>query len=68
MTDPQIMEILEVLKSLPPEKVADVKTFACMLRDRYGKFAAVDENDAWTPEDFRDVAHASLKCLEEMSI
>ncbi|MBS1792926.1 MAG: hypothetical protein JSS81_03685 [Acidobacteria bacterium] len=68
MTDPQILEILEVLKSLPPEKVADVKTFACMLRDRYGRSAAREESDAWTAEDLGEVVVASMNYLEEMSI
>lgn len=37
MTDTQTLEILDVLKSLPSEKVGEVKDFAVFLRERYGK-------------------------------
>lgn len=60
MTETQTLEILDVLKSLPSEKIAEVKDFAVFLRERYGKSEDVDESDEWTDEDLRDAANASL--------
>ena len=65
MTDTQTLEILEVIKSLPAEKVAEVKDFAIFLRERYGKTEMVDESDEWTDEDLRDVTIASLRYADE---
>ncbi len=59
MTDIQTLEILDVLKTLPSEKVAEVKDFAVFLRERYGKSETIDESDEWTNEDLQDVANAS---------
>lgn len=65
MTDTQTLEILEVIKSLPAEKVAEVKDFAIFLRERYGKTDIVDESDEWTDEDLKDFAIASFNYFEE---
>lgn len=65
MTDSQTLEIIDVLKSLPSEKVAEVKDFAVFLRERYGKSEGVDESDEWTDEDLRDVTIASLRYFDE---
>jgi len=65
MTETQTLEILEVLKSLPPQKIAEVKDFAVFLRERYGKAEIVDESDEWTEEDLRDVTIASLRYADE---
>lgn len=65
MTDTKTLEILEVIKSLPAEKVDEVKDFAVFLRERYGKNEVVDESDEWTDEDMRDFAIASFRYLEE---
>lgn len=59
MTDSQTLEILDVLKNLPSDKVAEVKDFAVFLRERYGKSETVDESDEWSEEDLRDAAGAS---------
>jgi hypothetical protein len=67
MTDSQTLEILDVLKSLPPEKVAEVKDFAVFLRERYGKSESVDESDEWTEEDLQDAANASISYAGEES-
>ncbi|CAN5797633.1 hypothetical protein BH20ACI4_BH20ACI4_01220 [soil metagenome] len=66
MTDPQTLEILDVLKSLPSEKIVEVKDFAVFLRDRYGKIETIDESDEWTDEDLKDVTSASLNYVEEV--
>jgi hypothetical protein len=65
MTDTQTLEILEVIKSLPAEKVDEVKDFAIFLRERYGKPEIIDESDEWTDEDLRDVTIASLRYADE---
>jgi hypothetical protein len=67
MTDSQTLELLDVLKSLPSEKVAEVKDFAVFLRDRYGKSEGVDESDEWTDEDLHDAANASVNHAGEES-
>jgi hypothetical protein len=67
MTESQTLEIIDVLKSLPSEKVAEVKDFAIFLRERYGKIETFDESDEWSDEDLQDVANASIKYAEEGS-
>lgn len=66
MSDSQALEILDVLKSLPAEKVAEVKDFAVFLRERYGKNETVDESDEWTDEDLNDFALASFAYLDRI--
>ena len=65
MTDSQTLEILDVIKSLPAEKVDEVKDFAIFLRERYGKAENIDESDEWTDEDLKDLALASFRYFEE---
>lgn len=67
MTDTQTLEILDVLKSLPSEKVSEVKDFAVFLRERYGKNDIIDESDEWTDEDLRDVTNAALNYSDEVN-
>ncbi len=54
MSETQTLEIINVLKSLPSEKVVEVRDFAIFLRERYGKEVIIDENDEWTDEDMKD--------------
>lgn len=54
MTDTQTLEILDVLKSLPSEKVGEVKDFAVFLRERYGKSEKTDESVGGTEADLRN--------------
>ena len=65
MNETQTLEILEVIKSLPAEKIDEVKDFAVFLRERYGKSEIVDESDEWTEEDLRDVTNASFRHFDE---
>ena len=65
MTDTQTLEILEVIKSLPSERVDEVKDFAIFLRERYGKSEVIDESDEWTDEDLNDFALASFAYFEQ---
>ena len=67
MTSLETIEILDVLKTLPSEKVNEVKDFAIFLRERYGKPPIIDENDEWTDEDLQDVTNASHSYSEEVN-
>lgn len=70
MTNTQTLEILDVLKTLPAEKIDEVKDFAVFLRERYGKSEEAeifDESDEWTEEDLRDFSNASLRYADEVS-
>lgn len=67
MTNTQTLEILEVIKSLPAEKIDEVKDFAIFLRERYGKSEIIDESDEWTDEDLQDISNASLNYDDEVS-
>ena len=67
MSETQTLEILEVIKSLPSDKVDEVKDFAIFLRERYGRSEIIDESDEWTDEDLQDIANASLSYSEEVS-
>ncbi len=66
MTKTQTLEIFDVLKSLPSEKVTEVRDFALFLRERYGRSEVIDESDEWTEEDLRDVTIASLRYADEL--
>ena len=61
MTRTQTLEILDVIKSLPAQKIDEVKDFAIFLRERYGKVEIVDESDEWTDEDLNDLSFASFQ-------
>jgi len=65
MTETKTLEILDVLKTLPSEKVDELRDFAIFLRERYGKNEIVDESDEWTDEDLRDITIASLRYADE---
>lgn len=65
MSDTQTLEILDVLKTLPSEKIAEVKDFAVFLRERYGKTETIDESDEWTDEDLQDVTTSALNYAGE---
>ena len=59
MTNTQTLEILEAIKTLPSEKVDEVKDFAVFLRERYGKNEAIDESGEWIDEDLQDISNTS---------
>jgi hypothetical protein len=65
MTNTQTLEILDVLKNLPSEKVDEVKDFAIFLRERYGKNEIIDESDEWTDEDLREAVNTTLSYVDE---
>ena len=55
LTKQQAEEILHALTSLPPEKVAEVQDFIFFLKEGYSQEKAIDESDAWTEENLRDL-------------
>ena len=65
MTKTLALEIIETLKTLPPEKIAEVRDFALFLREQHNKTQNIDYSDEWTDEDMRDVTTASLRYADE---
>ncbi len=65
MTYTQTIEILNVLKTLPPEKLDEVKDFAVFLHERYGNPEILDESDEWSDEDLRDFSKATFEYFEQ---
>ena len=68
MSDSQTLEILKDLKTLPSDKVEQVREFIAFLRERYGKNEIVDESDEWTDEDLDDFAVASFTYFEQTEL
>ena len=64
LTRERAEEILRTLASMPSEKVAEVEDFALFLKARCGPESEVDEDDAWSEEDLRDVTLAVLAHAE----
>ena len=60
----QAEEILRALSALPAEKVSEARDFILFLRARYGR-QTVDESDAWTDEDLRDLTAAAAGYAEQ---
>lgn len=66
MTDTQTLEIVNLLKTLPAEKIDEVKDFALFLRERYGKTEIIDYSDEWTDKDLKDLSLDTFSRLEQM--
>ena len=60
LTKKQAEEILRNLTTLPPEQVVEVQDFVSFLKERYKHERIVDESDAWSDEDLRDLTVAVL--------
>lgn len=65
LTRGQAEEILHALRMLPSEKVAEVQDFILFLKERYSYEKAVNESDAWTEEDLRDLRAAVLNHADQ---
>ncbi|MFN2456062.1 MAG: hypothetical protein ABR577_17805 [Pyrinomonadaceae bacterium] len=65
LTEEHAQEILRALRTLPPEKIAEARDFIRFLQVQYGRATPVDESDAWTDEDLRDFAAASLNYADQ---
>lgn len=59
-----VQQIVQTLRSLPPEKVAEVWDFVSFLQDRYAVTQKVDVADAWSEQDLQDLSRASLAYAE----
>jgi hypothetical protein len=60
-------EILNLLRSLPADKIAEVKDFALFLKARYGTEAeAVDESSEWSEEDIKDLSATTLDYSDQV--
>ncbi len=53
-------EISRALSVLPTDKVAEAQDFILFLQARYGHGQSIDESDAWTEADLRELTAASL--------
>ena len=65
MTDTHTHEIIEAVRLLPPDKIAELRDFAFFLRDRYSKPEVIDESDEWSDEDYKDFSAASFAYFEQ---
>ena len=65
LTTGQAKEILKAISVLPPERVLAVQDFVLFLKDRYGYEKPVDESEAWTDDDLRDLTAAVLKHADQ---
>lgn len=61
MSDPKIEQIMHLLVDLPPAKIIDVRDYVLFLRNRYGAVEAMDDDNAWSEEDIRDLGTASMR-------
>lgn len=59
-----VQQIVQTLRSLPPEKVAEVWDFVSFLQDRYAETVKVDVADSWSEQDLQDLSMASLAYAE----
>ena len=66
LTKGQAEEILRTLKTLPSEKVEEVKDFVLFLKQHYVSEKAVDESDYWTEEDMRDLTTEVLNRADRL--
>jgi Protein of unknown function (DUF2281) len=64
MTNTQTLEIVDLLKSLPSEKITEVKDFAMFLREKYKNTEVIDESDEWSDQDLQDAVFASTNHAE----
>lgn len=61
LTTEEAMEIIRTLSTLPSDKVAELRDFACFLQARYGQAPPVGNSAAWTEEDLQDLTAAALR-------
>ena len=68
MSETQTLEIIDALRCLPAEKVAEVRDFVMFLRERYGEkeaVGAIDYSDEWSDEDLKDFSVDTFRRLEQ---
>ena len=64
MTETRTLEIMEAVRSLPTEKIDELRDFAVFLKEKYSKSEIIDESDEWSDEDYRDFSAASFAYFE----
>ena len=63
-TAAHVQQIVQTLRSLPPEKVAEVWDFVSFLQDRYAMTQVVDVANSWSEQDLLDLSWTSLAYAE----
>ncbi|KAF0250471.1 MAG: hypothetical protein FD167_143 [bacterium] len=63
LTTTQETEILTLLRTLPKDKVDEVKDFALFLKTKYQ--SNIDYSTEWTDEDLADFSNASLNYFDD---
>ncbi len=61
LTTEETKEIIRTLSTLPSDKVAELRDFACFLQARYGQAPPVECSEVWTEEDLQDLTAAALR-------
>lgn len=56
-------EILILLKTLPPDKITEVKDFVIFLKSKYSP--NIDYSTEWSNEDMRDLTNFSLNYFDQ---
>jgi len=64
LTTTQETEILSLLRTLPKDKVDEVKDFVLFLKTKYGN-NETDESWSWSEEDIRDLTNFSLNYFDQ---
>jgi hypothetical protein len=59
MIEVDVSALVEVIRRLPPDKVAEVRDYIGYLDSRYGHDADVDDSDEWSDEDLKDFVASS---------
>jgi hypothetical protein len=62
----RVIQIIQVLRALPPDKVVEVWDLVAFLQDRYAAAQPVDVNDAWSDQDLQDLRKTSLAYAESV--
>jgi hypothetical protein len=65
LTKNQAEDILLTLRRLPTDKVVEVQDFIRFLTERYAHTTPVDDSDAWSEEDLRDLTAAALERADQ---
>ena len=62
----QAEELLEKMKSLPPESLAEVEKLIDSLTARQRQPSPIDDGDDWTEDDLREATLASWSYAQTM--
>jgi hypothetical protein len=65
ITRTQAKEILQILQTLPADKITEVYDYLAFLRERYAANKSIDVSDSWTDADLTDLITASVAHAEK---